>query len=99
MSRTFCFISPATNMLEGWYIIHFNDGIHSFLWSTKTFLNDTRKARYKQIKTGYKILKIRDIGQSCVLKADAQYCFAYIVAPLCCTEMGLNMKHARGCHH
>ena len=58
MSCSFCFISRATNMLEGWYIFQFKDGIHSFLWSTKTFLNDIRKARYKQNNIGYEISRI-----------------------------------------
>ena len=35
-----------------------------------------------------------DIEQSCVLKSDVPYCFAYILAPLCCKEMSLNLKHA-----
>ena len=42
--------SLATNMLEGWDIIHWKGVIHSFVWSTKTFLFDIRKPRYKQIK-------------------------------------------------
>ena len=50
MHRSFCLISLATNMLEGWDIIHWKGVIHSFVWSTKTFLFDIRKPRYKQIK-------------------------------------------------
>ena len=34
----FCLISLATNRLESWDIIYWKDGIHSFVWSTKTFL-------------------------------------------------------------
>ena len=40
MRRSFCLISLATNMLESWHIIHWKGGIHSFVWSTKTFLYD-----------------------------------------------------------
>ena len=32
-------------------------------------------------------------------KSDVLYCFVYILPPLCCTEMGLNLKHAKGSHH
>ena len=60
----FCLISLATNMLESWDIIHWKGGIHSFVWSTKTFLYDIREPRYKQIKMGYRISKCLNIGQS-----------------------------------
>ena len=40
----------------------------SFVWSTKTFLYDIRKPRYKQIKMGYKISKCLNIGQSYCLE-------------------------------
>ena len=33
-------------------------------------------------------------GQSSILKFGVPYCFTYISAPLCFTEMGLNFKHA-----
>ena len=33
-----------------------------------------------------------DIGQSFILKSDVSYCFVYILVPLCCTEMGLNLN-------
>ena len=46
MRLSFCSISLATNMLEGWDIIHCKGGIHSFVWSTKTFLYDIREPRY-----------------------------------------------------
>ena len=46
-SRSFCLISLATNMLEGLDIIHWKGGIHSFVWSTKTFLYDILEPRYK----------------------------------------------------
>ena len=45
-------------------IIHWKGGIHSFVWSTKTFLYDIREPRYKQIKMGYQISKCLNIGQS-----------------------------------
>ena len=57
-------ISSAINMLERWNIIHWKDGIHSFVWSTKTFLCDIWEPRYKQIKMGYQISKCLNIGQS-----------------------------------
>ena len=38
------------------------------------------------------------IGQSSVLKSDVSYCFVYILAPFCCTEMGWSLKHAEGSH-
>ena len=53
-----------TNMLESWDIIHWKGGIHSFVWSTKTFLYDIWEPRYKQIKMGYQISKCLNIGQS-----------------------------------
>ena len=64
MRRSFCLIPLATNMLEGWNIIHWKGGIHGFIWSTKTFLYDIREPRYKQIKMGYQISKCLNIGQS-----------------------------------
>ena len=76
MSLSFCFISPATNMLEGWYIFHFKDRIHSFLWSTKTFLNDIRKARYKQNNIGYEISRIGNNKQYNILKSDTAAMYA-----------------------
>ena len=50
MRHFVCLISLATNMIEGRDIIHWKDGIHSFVWSTKTFLYDIWEPRYKQIK-------------------------------------------------
>ena len=47
MRRSFGLIALATNMLEGWGIIHWKGGIHSFVWSTKTFLYDIRELRYE----------------------------------------------------
>ena len=47
MRRSFYLISLATNMLEGWDMIKWKGGIHSFVWSTKTFLYDLREPRYK----------------------------------------------------
>ena len=45
--RSVCLISLPTNMLEGWDIIHLKSGIHSSVWSTKTFLYNKREPRYK----------------------------------------------------
>ena len=39
-------------------IFNLRDGIHSFVWSTKTFLYHTREPRYKQNNMGYQILRI-----------------------------------------
>ena len=47
-----------------------------------------------QIKMKYQISKILKMGLSSVLKFGVLYCFTYISAPLCFTEMGLNFKHA-----
>ena len=90
MCHSFCLISLATNMLEGFIL---KGGIHSSVSSTKTFLYDIMEPRYKQIKIGYQISKVLNMGQSSVLKSDVQYCFTCISAPLCFTEMGLNLKH------
>ena len=64
MRRSFCLISLATNMQEGWRIIHWKGVIHSFVWSTKFFLYDIWEPRYKQIKMGHRISKCLNIGQS-----------------------------------
>ena len=47
---------------------------------------------------GYSITKILDIGQSSLLKSDVPYSLAYTLAPLYCTEVGLNLKHVLGRH-
>ena len=72
----FCLISLATNMLESWDIIHWKGGIHSFVWSTKTFLYDIREPRYKQIKMGYQISKCLNMGKSSVWKSDTAAIYA-----------------------
>ena len=64
IGSSFCLIYLATNMLECYGIIHWKGGIHSFVWSTKTFLQDIQEPRYKQIKMGYQISKCLNIGQS-----------------------------------
>ena len=69
-------VSPATNMLEGWDMIHWKGGIHSFVWNTKTFLYDIREPRYKQIKMGYQISKCLNIGKSSVWKSDTAAIYA-----------------------
>ena len=57
LRRSFGLFSLATNILEGWDIIHLNGGIQSSVWSTKTFLYDIREPRYKQIKIGFRFQK------------------------------------------
>ena len=81
-------------MLEGWDIIYLKGEIHNSVWSTKTFVYGKREPRYKQTKMRYEISKISDTGQSSVLKSDVPYCFTYILAHLCFTEMDLSLKHA-----
>ena len=46
------------------YIFHLKVGIHSSIWSTKKFLYDIRKPRYKQIEILYQSLNKLDIGHS-----------------------------------
>ena len=58
MSRSFCLIPLAKNMLEGKDIINLKAGIHSFVWSTKTFLYNIWQSRYKQMKMGYQIQNV-----------------------------------------
>ena len=72
----FCLISLATNMVETWDIIHWKGGIHSFVWSTKTFLYDIWEPRYKQIKMGYQISKCLNIEKSSVWKSDTAAIYA-----------------------
>ena len=73
LRRTFGLISLPTNILEGWDIFHLKGWIHSSVQCTKTFLYDIREPIYKQIKMGYQISKIFDIGQSSILKSDVPY--------------------------
>ena len=77
-------------MPEGRDMIHLKGEIHSSVWSTKTFLYDIREPRYREIKMGYQITKVLDIGQSSSLKSDVQYCLTYISAALRFTEMVLS---------
>ena len=79
-------------MLEGWDIIYVKGEIHSSIWSTKAFLYNKWEPRYNPIKMRYQISKILDSRQSSVLKSDVTYCFTYILASLCFTEMGLSLK-------
>ena len=74
------------------YIFYLKGWIHTSVWSTKKFLYDIRKPRYKQIKAGYQNLKKMDIRQSRVMNSRVPYYLAYFLAPLYCTENGLNMK-------
>ena len=72
----FYLIFLTKNMLEGWDIIHWKGGIHSFVWSTKTFLYDIWEPRYKQIKMGYQISKCLNIEKFCVWKSDTAAIYA-----------------------
>ena len=72
----FCLISLTKSMLEGWDIIHWKGRIHSFVWSTKTFLYDIWEPRYKQIKIGYQISKCLNIEKFCVWKSDTVAIYA-----------------------
>ena len=77
----FYLISLTKNMLEGWDIIHWKGGIHSFVWSTKTFLYDIWEPRYKQIKMGYQI-------SICIYVLYLCYylqCFSVMICIICTT--------------
>ena len=58
LRNSFCLISPATKMIDGWNIIHLKSEIHSSVWSTKTFLYDIRELSYMQNNIGYQISRI-----------------------------------------
>ena len=60
----FLHFTTTIKMIECWDIFHLKGGIHSSVLSTKTFLSNIRKLRYKQIKLGYQISKIIDIRPS-----------------------------------
>ena len=47
LRNSFCLISPATNMIDNWNIIHLKNEIHSSVWSTKTFLYDIRELFFR----------------------------------------------------
>ena len=81
MRRSFCLISPIIYILESWDIIHLKGGIHSFVWSTKTFLYDIREPRWKQIKLGIRFQNVWILDNLIVLKSDVPYCFSRISAP------------------
>ena len=92
MRRSFCLIPLATNMLESWDIIHWKGGIHSFVWSTNTFLFDIQELRDKQIKRGYQISKCLNIGQSYCL--EIWYCCdLYIVSLAMIILEGCDISH------
>ena len=90
MHNSFCVIFLATNIPEGWDIMHSKGEVHSSVWSSKTFLYHIREPRYKEIKMGYQITKVLDIGQSKSLKSDVQFCLTYISAALRFAEMILS---------
>ena len=59
-----------TNILKGCDIFHMKGVIHSFIWSTKTFLYDIREPRYKQNNLGYQKSRDENNKQSNVLESD-----------------------------
>ena len=70
MHRSFCVIFLATNMPEGWDIIHLIGEIHSSICRAKTFLYDIRELVYKQNNMGYQISRILNNDQSNICKFD-----------------------------
>ena len=68
--HSLCLIPLAKDMLESWDIISWKGGIHSFVLSTKTFLNDIWETIYKQINMGSQISKCLNIEKSSVWKSD-----------------------------
>ena len=77
----FCLISLTKNILEGWDMIHWKGGIHSFVWSTKTFLYNIWEPRYKQTKIS-RFQNVWIFDNLSVLKSDVPYCFTFISASL-----------------
>ena len=69
MSRSFCLISLATNMLEGWDIFHLKSGIHSSLWSTKKICTISGSWDISKSKWDIRFRKTYT-GQTCVVKFD-----------------------------
>ena len=58
LRNSFCWISPATSIIDDWDIIHLKSEIHSYVWSTKTFLYGIRELSYIQNNIGYQISRI-----------------------------------------
>ena len=81
---SFSLISLSIDMLEGWYISHLKGGIHSSVWSTKTFLYNIREPRYKQNDMGYKMSRIWYNQQSDYL--EIWYC-----QDLCIISLAMNI--------
>ena len=63
------------------HIAFLKGGIHSSVWSTRTFLYNIREPRYKQIRFGHQNLKKFNMGQFSVFKYDVPYCLTCISAP------------------
>ena len=63
MRRSFCLISPAINILEGYDIIHLNGDIHRYVLSTSNFLCDVGEPRYKHNNTENQIERVGNISQ------------------------------------
>ena len=58
------------------YIFYWKDGIHSSVWSTKTFLYHIREPRYKQNNMWYLISRISNNKQSNIFKSDTILIYA-----------------------
>ena len=84
VTLSFSLISLAIDMLEGRYISHLKGGIHSSVWSTKTFLYNIREPRYKQNDMGYKMSRIWYNQQSDYL--EIWYC-----QDLCIISLAMNI--------
>ena len=76
---SFCLISVATKILEGWDIIHLKDKIVAPSGVQKIFC--TIKGS-RDISKSNQIYNALDTGQSSVLKSDVPYHFNYISASL-----------------
>ena len=96
MHRSFCLISPAINILEGYDIIHLNGDIHRYVLSTSSFLCDIGEPRYKQNKMGYQISRIRNtVLLRCWQKKRlarkgyywSQNILFYVIFFFCCLKM------------
>ena len=89
---------PAINMLEDWGIFHLKGGIPSSVLVQKHFCTLLGSLDISKSKWDIRFEKFQILDNLSVLKSDVLHWFAYISAPLCCTEMSLNLKHAWRCH-
>ena len=70
MSRSFCLISLATNMLESWDIFHLKGVSIGPSGVQKTFLYVLREPRYEKNKMKYQISKIWNNDLSNIFKSN-----------------------------